>query len=155
MYRPPPPQPRVRAADAMHAAQCRRQVCAYRCITSYETKSMEKFSLCVLQKNNCMCNSADIPTLPDPAPQTRFRGEALTHESAQDLFIGWLGKEAFSWKVVSERATMPRLLSGSPGPARSWSKNAPVGSKYGLPFTAAALCRCCRLSVNLFSKERF
>lgn len=55
----------------------------------------------------------------------------------------------------SERATMPRLLSGSPGPARSWSNNAPVGSKYGLPFTAAALCRCCRLSVNLFSKERF
>eukprot|EP00903_Cladosiphon_okamuranus_P006721 g6558.t1 len=76
------------------------QVCAYRCITSYETKSMEQFSLCVLQRNNCMCNSAEIPTLPDPAPQTRFRGEALTHESAQDLFMGWLGKEAFSWKVV-------------------------------------------------------
>lgn len=79
------------------------QVCAYRCITSYETKSMEKFSLCVLQKNNCMCNSAEIPTLPDPAPQTKFRGEPLTHESAQDLFMGWLGKEAFSWKVVSVR----------------------------------------------------
>lgn len=79
-----------------------RQVCAYRCITSYETETMEKFSLCVLQKHNCMCNSAEIPTLPDPAPQTKFRGEALTHESAQDLFIGWLGKEAYSWKVVSE-----------------------------------------------------
>lgn len=61
---------------------------------------MENFSLCVLQKHNCMCNSADIPTLPDPAPMTRFRGEAVTHDIAQDLFMGWLGKEAYSWKVV-------------------------------------------------------
>ncbi|CAM9501428.1 unnamed protein product [Hapterophycus canaliculatus] len=61
---------------------------------------MEMFSLCVLQKNNCMCNSAEIPTLPDPAAQAEFRGEALTHETAQDLFMGWLGKEEFSWKVV-------------------------------------------------------
>lgn len=86
----------------------RHQVCAYRCITSYETKSMERFSLCVLQKHNCMCNSAEIPTLPDPAPQTTFRGEALTHEIAQDLFMGWLGKEAFSWKVVSESSVRGR-----------------------------------------------
>lgn len=77
------------------------QVCAYRCITSYETKTMENFSLCVLQKNNCMGNSAQIPVLPDPTPLARFRGEAVTQESAQDIFMGWLGKEAFSWKVVS------------------------------------------------------
>ncbi|CAN0018679.1 unnamed protein product, partial [Ectocarpus sp. 12 AP-2014] len=77
-----------------------RQVCAYRCITSYETKTMEMFSLCVLQKNNCMCNSAEIPTLPDPPAQATFRGKPLTHETAQDLFMGWLGKEAYSWKVV-------------------------------------------------------
>lgn len=76
------------------------QVCAYRCITSYETKTMENFSLCVLQKNNCMGNSAQIPVLPDPTPLARFRGEAVTQESAQDIFMGWLGKEAFSWKVV-------------------------------------------------------
>lgn len=62
---------------------------------------MENFSLCVLQKNNCMCNSAEIPTLPDPAAQATFRGKPLTHETAQDLFMGWLGKEAYSWKVVS------------------------------------------------------
>lgn len=77
------------------------QVCAYRCITSYETKTMENFSLCVLQKNNCMRNSAQIPVQPDPAPLARFRGAAVTHDSAQDIFMGWLGKEAFSWKVVS------------------------------------------------------
>ncbi|CAM9746847.1 unnamed protein product [Ectocarpus sp. 8 AP-2014] len=76
------------------------QVCAYRCITSYETKTMEMFSLCVLQKNNCMCNSAEIPTLPDPPAQATFRGKPLTHDTAQDLFMGWLGKEAYSWKVV-------------------------------------------------------
>lgn len=77
------------------------QVCAYRCITSYETATMEAFSLCVLQRNNCMCNSAEIPLLPDPAPLASFRGVPLTHKVAEDLFIGWLSKEPFSWKVVS------------------------------------------------------
>ena len=77
------------------------QVCAYRCITSYETKTMENFSLCVLQKNNCMSNSAQIPVRPNPTPLARFRGAAVTHETAQDIFMGWLGTEAFSWKVVS------------------------------------------------------
>lgn len=48
-----------------------------------------------------MCNSAEIPLLPDPAPLASFRGAPLTHEVAEDLFIGWLSKEAFSWKVVS------------------------------------------------------
>lgn len=85
----------------LFAPNCGCQVCAYRCITSYETKTMENFSLCVLQKNNCMGNSAQIPVLPDPTPLARFRGEAVTQESAQDMFMGWLGKEAFSWKVVS------------------------------------------------------
>ncbi|CAM9342803.1 unnamed protein product [Ascophyllum nodosum] len=76
------------------------QVCAYRCITSYETESMEKFSLCVLQKNNCMGKSAEIPALPDPTVLARFRGQELTHDVAQDIFVGWLGRERFSWKVV-------------------------------------------------------
>lgn len=80
--------------------QCPWQVCAYRCITSYETQSMEKFSLCVLQKNNCMRKSAEIPALPDPAPLARFRGKDVTHDVAQDIFVGWLGQERFSWKVV-------------------------------------------------------
>lgn len=79
-----------------------RQVCAYRCITSYETEAMEAFSLCVLQKNNCMGNFAEIPALPDPAPLAQFRGSPLTLETAEDLFIGWLGKERHSWMVVSQ-----------------------------------------------------
>lgn len=67
---------------------------------------MEAFSLCVLQKHNCMCKSAEIPALPDPAPIATFRGSPVTPEVAEDLFIGWLGKEQFSWKVVSDRCVL-------------------------------------------------
>lgn len=30
-----------------------------------------------------------------------FRGQTLTHDLAVDLFVGWLGKEEFSWRVVA------------------------------------------------------
>lgn len=117
------------------------QVCAYRCITSYETKTMENFSLCVLQKNNCMGNSAQIPVLPDPTPLARFRGEAVTQESAQDMFMGWLGKEAFSWKVVS----MPECFDSS-GVSRGKARLGIVcpGTSDGHPFVLAlALATFC------------
>ncbi|CAN0302917.1 unnamed protein product, partial [Discosporangium mesarthrocarpum] len=77
------------------------KVCAYRCITSYETPAMEAFSLCVLQRNNCMCNSAQIPALPDPAPLVNFRGKPMDFDTAEDIFMGWLDKHPYSWKVVS------------------------------------------------------
>lgn len=67
------------------------QVCSYRCIVSHESQLLEDFSLCVLQKHNCMGKSAEIPALPDPPPMAAFRGEDLTHELAESLFIGWLG----------------------------------------------------------------
>ena len=67
------------------------QVCSYRCIVSHESQLLEDFSLCVLQKHNCMGKSAEIPAHPDPPPMAAFRGEALTHELAESLFIGWLG----------------------------------------------------------------
>ncbi|CAM9486818.1 unnamed protein product [Choristocarpus tenellus] len=86
--------------DCLQKCPPNDQVCAYRCITSYETKAMEAFSLCVLQKNNCMCNSAEIPSLPNPSPLAQFRGKPLTFTAAEDLFIGWLGKLPYSWKVV-------------------------------------------------------
>lgn len=28
--------------------------------------------------------------VPDPAPMASFKGQPLTHELAEDLFIGWL-----------------------------------------------------------------
>ena len=37
------------------------QVCSYRCITSYESRQLEEFSLCIIQKHNCFGLSAEIP----------------------------------------------------------------------------------------------
>ncbi|EFN53021.1 hypothetical protein CHLNCDRAFT_26298, partial [Chlorella variabilis] len=65
-------------------------VCSYRCITSYESRLLEEFSLCIIQKHNCFGLSADIPMVPDPAPMTSWAGQPLTHELAEDIFIGWL-----------------------------------------------------------------
>ena len=70
------------------------QVCSYRCIVSHESELLEEFSLCILQKHNCLGKSAEIPALPDPPPMASFRGEGLTHELAESLFIGWLGAPA-------------------------------------------------------------
>lgn len=67
------------------------QVCSYRCIASHETPQFEAFSLCILQKHNCLGLSVQIPSRPSPSPMTSFRGEPLSHASAEQLFIGWLG----------------------------------------------------------------
>ena len=50
------------------------QVCSYRCIVSYESPLFEKFSLCNLQKHNCLQNFAERPALPDVQPMPTFRG---------------------------------------------------------------------------------
>nr|GLL19562.1 violaxanthin de-epoxidase, chloroplastic [Ipomoea trifida] len=77
------------------------QVCNYRCIASYESPYLEEFSLCVLQKNNCLELDAKIPEKPYVAPMVEFRGEKLCHETAEDLFVGWLGISEWSWRVVA------------------------------------------------------
>lgn len=76
------------------------QVAQYQCIVSYESRELEQFSLYILQKYNCLGNTAEIPTLPHVGPMTTFRGEQLTPTAAEDIFIGWLGEEQFSWRVV-------------------------------------------------------
>ena len=58
------------------------QICSYRCIVSHETPLLEDFSLCILQKNNCLGLSAEVPSLPDVQPMQTFRGQPLTHEQA-------------------------------------------------------------------------
>ena len=80
------------------------QVCSYRCIVSHESPQLEDFSLCILQRNNCLGNSADIPALPDPPPMSAFRGDLLTHDLAESLFIGWLGEAVSSWKFCCAAA---------------------------------------------------
>ncbi|KAI8029768.1 hypothetical protein LOK49_LG01G02040 [Camellia lanceoleosa] len=77
------------------------QVCNYRCIASYESPKLEEFSLCVLQKNNCLELDAKIPSKPCVPPMVKFRGEDLCHETAEDLFVGWLGSLEWSWRVVA------------------------------------------------------
>lgn len=85
------------------------QVCSYRCIVSHESPRLEDFSLCILQRNNCLGNSARIPALPDPPPMAAFRGDPLTHDLAESLFIGWLGVAAplsacFALQLMARRA---------------------------------------------------
>lgn len=77
------------------------QVCNYRCIASYESPNLEAFSLCVLQKNNCLELDAMIPEKPYVPPMAKFRGKDLSHETAEDLFVGWLGSLDWSWRVVA------------------------------------------------------
>ncbi|CAH9109713.1 unnamed protein product [Cuscuta europaea] len=77
------------------------QVCNYTCIASYESPYLEEFSLCVLQKNNCLGLDVKIPEKPHVAPMSEFRRQKLCHETAEDLFVGWLGKFDWSWRVVA------------------------------------------------------
>ncbi|KAL2933832.1 Violaxanthin de-epoxidase chloroplastic [Bienertia sinuspersici] len=77
------------------------QVCNYRCIASYESPQLEAFSLCVLQKHNCLQLDAKIPEKPYVSPMAKFRGLELSHDTAEDLFVGWLGIMDWSWRVVA------------------------------------------------------
>lgn len=77
------------------------QVCNYRCIASYESPYLEAFSLCVLQKNNCLELDAKVPEMPRVPPMESFQGNELCHEAAEDLFVGWLGDLDWSWRVVA------------------------------------------------------
>lgn len=77
------------------------QVCNYRCIASYESPYLAEFSLCVLQKNNCLELDAMIPEKPSVPPMVKFRGDNLCHETAEDLFVGWLGNLDWSWRVIA------------------------------------------------------
>ncbi|KAJ8443247.1 hypothetical protein Cgig2_010142 [Carnegiea gigantea] len=77
------------------------QVCNYRCIASYESPYLEAFSLCVLQKHNCLHLDAKIPEKPYVVPMSKFRDYDLCHDIAEDLFVGWLGNLDWSWRVVA------------------------------------------------------
>ncbi|XP_073107096.1 uncharacterized protein [Elaeis guineensis] len=90
-----------KAIQCLNTCSPTDQVCNYLCVASYESPNLEGFSLCVLQKNNCLELDAEIPSKPSVAPLSMFRGEALTHEIAEDLFIGWLGDLDWSWRVIA------------------------------------------------------
>lgn len=113
--------PTCRAAlDCLNSCRGNDQVCQYRCITSHETPAFEKFAQCIIQKHNCMGNSAAIPMVPNPEPMMLFRGKPLTADIADEIFIGHLkdkpaeqdlesglrvdlgviSDQEYSWKVV-------------------------------------------------------
>ena len=79
------------------------QVCSYLCIASYESPAFEQFSLCILQRHNCLGLSAEIPANPRAQPMKTFRGAPMTHELAESMFNGWLdqSQETFSWRVFA------------------------------------------------------
>ncbi|THU70577.1 hypothetical protein C4D60_Mb08t26460 [Musa balbisiana] len=90
-----------KALQCLNSCSPTDQVCNYRCIASYESPYLEAFSLCVLQKNNCLELDAEIPSKPIVTPLYMFRGELLSHEVAEDLFIGWLDNLEWSWRVIA------------------------------------------------------
>lgn len=102
----------------------RAQVCSYRVLTSYESDKLERFSRCILQKHNCLRNHAEIPVEPAPAPLAKFRGRAMTHELAEDLFIGHLSSDCacsqpFSWRVAcGKNPGACRCLQSGASPTR-------------------------------------
>jgi len=106
-------------------------VCSYRCIVSHESQLLKDFSLCILQKHNCLGKSAEIPALPDPPPMTSFRGEDLTHELAESLFIGWLGAPADICAASS--AMLPNSVSTED---RAWGM---TFSKVSLTYTISTV----------------
>ncbi len=84
----------------MHPAGSRGHPCLFKprqCVADTASERSMAFCCkqptlhCVVQRNNCLGNSAEIPALPDPPPMAAFRGDPLTHELAESLFIGWLG----------------------------------------------------------------
>jgi hypothetical protein len=106
--------PRCKAAlDCLTGCGLNDQVCSYRCIVSYESQKFEAFSLCVMQRHNCLGNMAQRPVLPAIEPMAAFRGVPLTHDTAESLLAGWLRGAAvpslappalqldWSWRVVA------------------------------------------------------
>eukprot|EP00887_Chlorella_sp_A99_P002163 scaffold21.g2163.t1 len=80
------------------------EVCSYRCIASYESPPLAAFSLCILQKHNCLGLTASPPAVPDPAPADAHGGRPMTHELAEDLFVGWLEGAAAASQALSPDA---------------------------------------------------
>lgn len=95
--------PNCRTAIAkLSGCGIRDQVKSYQIIASYESEIFANFSLCVLQKHNCMGNTAVMPQSPNVQPLQEFRGELMSHSIAQDILIGWLRKEKeYSWRVYA------------------------------------------------------
>lgn len=95
-----------KALDCLDECGVNDQVCSYMCLRSYESPLFTKFSLCVMQKNNCLNNKATIQELPAVDSIPTWRGEPLTDEAARQIYEGWYGAPA-------DAATSSALGGGS------------------------------------------
>ncbi|KAK7247501.1 hypothetical protein RIF29_42384 [Crotalaria pallida] len=90
-----------KALQCLNRCNPNDQVCSYRCIASCESASLEAFALCALQKHNCLELKAAVPEKPYVPPLAKFRGQDLSFEMAEDLFVGWLVRLRWSWRVFA------------------------------------------------------
>lgn len=98
--------PQCKAAlDCLKACPPGDPVCHNRCSITYGNPTYVAFSLCAVQKNNCLISTLPpLPTLrtPKPAPASVLNGVKLTFDKSEDIMVGWLGVDGqkWSWKVV-------------------------------------------------------
>jgi len=87
--------------DCIDACGLNDQVCTYTCIRSFQNPEFQGLARCMLHKHNCLGNDAQRPELPEVLPMTSFRGEPLTHDTAEAIMQGWYGELPFSWLAVA------------------------------------------------------
>ena len=116
-------------------------MCSYRCIVSHESPLFEAFSLCNLQKHNCLGHSAERPRLPEVGPMAKFRGQTLTHEQAEEIFIGWMRPS------VDPSAAATSSLSVEAPTALEWSWKVVCGVNPGA-MSACPAVRCMPVQSN-------
>jgi hypothetical protein len=91
---------RTRRRSSTHSRYASYRCAAIQPTDSERHRAIKLYWVHLLQKHNCLNNNAAIPSRPDPMPMATFRGAPLTHETAEDLCIGFLGEKPWSWKVV-------------------------------------------------------
>ena len=88
-----------KSLDCVDACGMNDQVCTYTCIRSYQNREFEYLARCMLHSHNCLGNDAKRPEFPIVKPMKTFRGEALTHEVAEQIMQGHLGTERDGKKI--------------------------------------------------------
>jgi hypothetical protein len=98
----------MKSLNCIDACGMNDQVCTYTCLRSYQNREFEYVARCMLHSHNCLGNDAKRPEFPIVKPMTKFRGEPLTHETAEKIMQGWLGTTTkdgktneYSWLAVA------------------------------------------------------
>jgi hypothetical protein len=93
-----------------------RSIC---CCASCHNCSTSDGALMFLLMHVCRGLDAQMPAMPNPAPMSSWRGQPLTHEAAESLFIGW--KQQGPQMPQGDQATKPWswLVAAGKNPAVS------------------------------------